>query len=195
VAQDRQKIQADKHRREVNFDVGDEVFLTLRGLKQERPSLKLSNKSAGPYRIIRKVGHSFKLQLPDDMMIHPVFAPEKLRLAYKRDSEPLQGQIQDKEPPVKINNREEWTVKDILDSRVRYRKLQYKVDWQGHDEDKTWYPAINFKNAAHKIQEYHDRYPNKPGPPLRLQEWIHAMLHDEDLDDHADDNLPCTQRD
>jgi hypothetical protein len=82
-AQARQKVQADKHRREVDFDVGDRVYLSLKGLKQDRPSPKLADKAAGPFEIIRKVRHAFELRLPPEFNIHPVFAPEKLRLASK----------------------------------------------------------------------------------------------------------------
>jgi hypothetical protein len=75
----------------VDFDVGDFVYLSLKGLKQERPSQKLAYKAAGPFKITEKVGHAFKLNLPPGFEIHLVFAPEKLRLARKKSSEPLTG--------------------------------------------------------------------------------------------------------
>jgi hypothetical protein len=42
-AQARQKQQADKHRREEDFDVGDTVFITLRNWKIGRPNRKLAD--------------------------------------------------------------------------------------------------------------------------------------------------------
>jgi hypothetical protein len=186
-------VQADKHRREVDFDVGDRVYLSLKGLKQDRPSPKLADKAAGPFEIIRKVGHAFELQLPAGFDIHPVFTPEKLRLARKKSSEPLTGQI-DPAPPVQIGEHDEWEVDRVLDSRLHYRKLQYKIKWKGHDIDNTWYPARNLRNAPYKIQEFHEEYPNKPGPPMRLQQWVNCALQDDYPEDHVDDGKPV-QRD
>lgn len=54
----------------------------MKGLKQDRPSRKLSDKNADPFPIIRKVGNAFELQLPAGYDVHPVFAPEKLRRAH-----------------------------------------------------------------------------------------------------------------
>ncbi|OQE37741.1 hypothetical protein PENCOP_c009G00890 [Penicillium coprophilum] len=70
----------------------------------------------------------------------------------------------------RIGETDEWEVDKILDARTYYRKLQYRVQWLGHDLDLTWYPTGNFKYALAKLQEFHDQYPSNPGPPLRLQE-------------------------
>jgi hypothetical protein len=96
----------------------------------------------------------------------------------------------DPPPPIEVNGEAEWEVDKILAVRTHYRKLQYRVKWVGTDEDITWYPAGDFKNAPQKLIEFHERYPDKPGPPLRLQEWIKAALNDEFLDDHPDDDKP-----
>jgi hypothetical protein len=42
-----------------------------------------------------------------------------------------------------------------------------------------------------KLQDFHGEYPAKPGPPIRLQQWIDAALRDEFLDDHPDDSKPA----
>ncbi len=76
-------------------------------MKQERPSKKLSDKNAGPFQIIRKVGHAFKLQLPPEYDIHPIFTPEKLRRAHKPDRKPLIGQLPNQAQPVKIAGEDE----------------------------------------------------------------------------------------
>jgi hypothetical protein len=94
----------------------------------------------------------------------------------------------DPPPPIQVGETEEWEVEKILDAKLRYRKLVYRVQWLGHDVDLTWYPAGNFKNSADKIEEFHDNYPSKPGPPLRLQAWKDAAAADQLLDDHPDDD-------
>lgn len=59
-AQQRQKMQVDKHRSERSFEVGDSVYLKLQPYVQTsiatRASHKLSFRYFGPYQIIAKVG-------------------------------------------------------------------------------------------------------------------------------------------
>jgi transposase InsO family protein len=187
-AQQQQKSQADKHRQEVDFKIGERVMVITKDWNLGRPSPKLGDQLAGPYPIIAKEGASYRLQLPDSIKVHPVFAPEKLRKAATR--EPLPGQVPDPQPPIEVDNQEEWEVQEILAVRLHYHKLQYRVRWIGHDDDPTWYPAQNFKNAASKIQTFHEKFPTLPGPPKRLQEWLRAAEEDDFLMDHPDDDSP-----
>jgi hypothetical protein len=99
-AQATQKKNADRHRREVDFEVGDYVWLSLKEYKTARPNKKLDNQMAGKFRIIEKVGNSYRLELPPSMKIHPVFSPDKLR---KAANDPLPGQ-EDPTEPVEIDS-------------------------------------------------------------------------------------------
>ena len=188
-AQDQQKRQADKRRRPIDFDVGDRVWLSLRHYHTDRPNKKLDSQMAGPFPVLEKVGNSYKLELPESMRIHPVFSPDKLRRAA---DDPLPGQVVEPPEPLVIGDEHEWEVEEILASRVCRHRLQYQVKWTGFDEDRTWYPAANFKGSPHRIRDYHQRYPEQPGPPQRLHEWIRAWEDEaEELEDHPDDNLPA----
>ncbi|OQD80121.1 hypothetical protein PENANT_c039G02886, partial [Penicillium antarcticum] len=188
-----QKKQANKHRREVDFIVGDQVLVTTKNWQIRRPSRKLADLASGPYEIMEKVGHAYRLKLPDNIKVHPIFNPNKLRLASK--TPPLTGQILDPPSPEIIEESQEWEVEEILASRIYYGKLQYRVKWVGYDEDRAWYHAGNFKNAPQKLIEFHDTYPGRPGPPMRLTEWTKAALEDEYLEDHSDDNKAIASRD
>jgi hypothetical protein len=184
-AQEQQKRQADKHRREIDFEVGDNVWLLLKDYHTGRPNKKLDNQMAGKFRIIERVGNSYRLELPPSMKIHPVFSPDKLR---KAADNPLPGQLEDPGEPVEIDGQQEWEVEEVLASRFYRGKLRYRVKWVGYDEDPEWYPARNMKGSPHKIRDFHSQYPDQPGPPKRLTEWLRAWEDGEDLPDEPDDD-------
>ncbi|KAK8935082.1 hypothetical protein KSP39_PZI013667 [Platanthera zijinensis] len=78
TAQDRMKAKDDKHRKEQEFTVGDEVFLKLRPHRQvsvtHRSNQKLAPRYYGPFHIIRRVGPvAYVLALPEGSRSHPTF--------------------------------------------------------------------------------------------------------------------------
>jgi hypothetical protein len=42
--------------------------------------------------------------------------------------------------------------------------------------------------SPHKLREYHDKYPNRPGPPLALNQWIEAWEKGIENMDHLEDD-------
>ena len=53
---------------------------------------------------------------------------------------------------------------EILDSRYRYKSLQYLIKWRGYsDAEASWRRADDAEHAERLVKEYHERYPHKPG--------------------------------
>ncbi|XP_073224803.1 uncharacterized protein [Cicer arietinum] len=87
-SQDQMRAQANKHRRLVNFDVGEWVFLKLQPYKfkslVDRPYAKLDPKYYGLFQTLSRVGEvAYKLNLPLETKVHPMFHVSWLKKALK----------------------------------------------------------------------------------------------------------------
>ena len=85
-AQQRMQHQADKHRQERTFAVGDWIYVKLhphiQHSVQRRSNHKLSYKYFGPYLILQTIGKvAYKVQLPATSQIHPVLHVSQLKKA------------------------------------------------------------------------------------------------------------------
>ncbi|KAD3642317.1 hypothetical protein E3N88_31541 [Mikania micrantha] len=83
-AQTRQKSYADQHRRDLEFKVGEHVFLKVspcRGVRRFGIKGKLSPRFIGPFEILERVGEvSYRLALPPQLShVHNVFHVSLLR--------------------------------------------------------------------------------------------------------------------
>ena len=78
TAQSRQKSYADVRRRDLEFEVGDLVYLkisTMRGVKRFRKKGKLSPCYVGPYKILSRVGKvAYEVKLASELsFVRPIF--------------------------------------------------------------------------------------------------------------------------
>ena len=72
---------ADRHRRDLSFEVGQQVWLSTKHLPLRVASRKLAALWAGPYEILGKIGSvAYRLKLPDTWNIHNVFHVSQLKL-------------------------------------------------------------------------------------------------------------------
>jgi hypothetical protein len=118
-AQQRMKMQADKHRSERMFQVGDRVYLHLQPYVQssvaECSSQKLSFKYFGPYLVLQRVGQvAYKLQLPPSARIHPVVHVSQLKKAI-----PPQAQVCASLPSYMLTHEEVFPLSILQDRLVR----------------------------------------------------------------------------
>jgi hypothetical protein len=139
-AQVRMKQQADKHRSERQFEVGDKVFVKLQPYVQSslapRSNQKLAFKFFGPYTILARVGSvAYKLALPPSSSIHPVFHVSQLK---KCNTEVCQ--VSPSLPSdVDLPRVPERVLQSKLVSRGDRSVQQLLIKWSGWPEDlATW---------------------------------------------------------
>jgi len=99
------------------FQPGDRVYLNVSDIKMTRPSLKLSHRRLGPFKIERQVGPlAYRLKLPHGLrQLHPVFNVVKLSAA---PDNPISGRKpRALLPPIVVDREPEWEVEEVLHSR------------------------------------------------------------------------------
>lgn len=143
-AQNRMKQFADRHRRELEFEVGDYVYVKLQPYRQTsvvtRSSAKLSPRFFGPYKILAKLGSvAYQLELPPGSLVHDIFHVSLLRKHEGPVPEPIPLSVS---APIQSGIGLQPT--HILEERVvqkgKYRpKTEILVQWEGQSpEDATW---------------------------------------------------------
>ncbi|KAA3461956.1 DNA/RNA polymerases superfamily protein [Gossypium australe] len=143
-ASDRQKSYADLKHKEIEYAVGDYVFLKVPPWKKipifERKGM-LSLTFIGPYRIVKHVGPvAYRLELPPELnRIHNVFHVSMLRRYRSNPSHIV--------PVEEIEVKPDLTFEEkpvlILDHDVKVLKRKsvplVKVQWRNHDsKETTW---------------------------------------------------------
>uniref|UniRef100_A0A2N9J200 Integrase catalytic domain-containing protein n=1 Tax=Fagus sylvatica TaxID=28930 RepID=A0A2N9J200_FAGSY len=141
--QSRMKSQADKHRLERSFQVGEWVFLRLQPFRQKSVSRKhgkLAARFYGPFQIVEKVGAvAYRLELPEEAQIHNVFHVSCLKPKLGQSVLPIA-----KLPPMDSMGHLSPEPSRILDQRTIKRRrhgsaTEVLVQWEGStQEDATW---------------------------------------------------------
>ena len=140
IARDRQRSYADNRRKDLQFEIGDRVFLNIspwKGVLRFRRRGKLSPRYIGPYEIVSKVGPvAYKLKLtPELSRIHDTFHVSMLRKYIPDPSHVLRErpvQLKEnltyEETPVQIIDRKEQVLRSKVIPLV-------KVLWKNHERE------------------------------------------------------------
>lgn len=141
-AQDRMKSLADKHRIDREFSIGTWVYLKLQPHRQvtlrTHKQHKLSAKFYGPFQVIERIGKvAYRLQLPSEAQVHPVFHISQLKLC--RGSHDQAGTL----PPLDSSGTVTAVPIAILDRQLSRRGnspvMMVLVQWSnGTERDATW---------------------------------------------------------
>ena len=100
-------------------------------------------------------------------MVHPVFHVSMLK---PEAVSAIPNRAADPPPPVEIDGDIEYEIAEILDTKLDHRrrcKLQYLVRWAGYegtDEETSWMTADELSHAQELVRDFHQAYPDKPGP-------------------------------
>ncbi|WVZ75436.1 hypothetical protein U9M48_023487 [Paspalum notatum var. saurae] len=130
IAQTRQKSYADNRRRDLEFAVGDYVYLKvspIRGLCRFKVKGKLAPRYIGPFKIIDRKGEvAYQLELPDRLSgVHNVFHISQLKKCLREDELNVQDDLTYTEYPVQILEMAERTTKNGVIKMC-------KVKWSHH---------------------------------------------------------------
>jgi len=142
-ARTRMKSQADHHRTDREFAVGDWVFLKLCPHVQQSVEVRINPKLApryyGPYQIVEIIGLvAYKLKLPETARIYPVFHCSLLKKAignYEAETKLTTGLDGD--------SGNIWEPVDVLATRTATKAVesvtQFLIHWKGKSAvEATW---------------------------------------------------------
>ncbi|KAG6402978.1 hypothetical protein SASPL_135193 [Salvia splendens] len=141
-AQDRMMSAANKRRRDIEFSVGDMVYLKFRPHRQSSlfsgRNRKLAPRFFGPFRIEARIGtRAYRLKLPDDARIHPVFHVSLLKRAI--GDAPVEATL----PDSLVDATPPFLPDKVLARRTEHRDNatvdQVLIGWVGlGDDEATW---------------------------------------------------------
>ena len=165
-AQQQQKKNADEHRREEQFAVGDKVLLStteirMIGTKELRKAVKFLPKFIGPFSIKRVMNaNAYELELPPKLQIHPTVNISRLRRYVDGGEQFPDRHVEVYRPPATIvrdKNEEkvEWEVERILGQRGTGKHRKYLIKWKGYAEfESTWQSMADLTHADEALEEY-----------------------------------------
>jgi hypothetical protein len=159
-AHKRYKDFADKSRRKVKFQEGNNVWLNIKNfLLPEGLSHKFLGPYAGPFKVLeKKLSDTYKLELPKNLRVHPTFHVSFLKPVSRDASRPNQ-EHHSKPPPDLVHNESEFEGEAVLKSRqLRGREWEYLVKWKGyHPIEASSVNESNMEHAQEAIEEFHAR--------------------------------------
>ncbi|KAL0558700.1 hypothetical protein IC582_003280 [Cucumis melo] len=157
TAQSRQKSYADVRRKDLEFEVGDKVFLKvapMRGVLRFERRGKLSPRFVGPFEILERIGPvAYRLALPPSLStVHDVFHVSMLRKyvpdpSHVVDYEPLEidENLCYTEQPVEVLAREVKTLRNKEIPLVKVLWRNHRVEeatWEREDDMRSRYPDL-----------------------------------------------------
>ena len=156
-AQHHQKKHYDAKHRELQFKVGDKVWLSSKNIPIATiGTQKLYPLWLGPFPVTQKVGAvAYQLEIPPHYRLHNTFHVSLLKPAYDNHAGTPPP------APILVEGEDEFEVETILQHRPLTKSrgdknISYRVKWLGYGpEYNSWEPERNIKqHAPERLQEY-----------------------------------------
>ncbi|CAM8999772.1 unnamed protein product [Rhodiola kirilowii] len=185
-AQNRMRQQANSHRKDKEFMVGDWVYVRIQPYRQvslrQRRMTKLAKQFYGPFLITDRIGKvAYRLQLPDNARIHNVFHVSILRKCLDPSTAAVHEfplQFVDNNPAI------------ALEAVLATRKIKVSNGWDDQvlikwsdqpQEDASWESLSSVRNdflafdLADKVHLHGGSIVTKPSGPrnIRLSKGVH----------------------
>ncbi|KAA0038940.1 Retrotransposable element Tf2 [Cucumis melo var. makuwa] len=153
------KLYTDRKRRHVEFQIDELVLLKIRPYRQttlrRKRNEKLSSRYFGPYKILERIGEvAYRLELPTDATIHPVFHVSQLRKFVSNQTnvfptlqnvtEKFEWQSQPEEVrDYRLDKSGKWEV------LIAWQNLpDYEASSKDYDEISKWYPNLHLEDKV-----------------------------------------------
>ncbi len=166
-AQASQSHYANRRRRDLSFQVGEEVMLSTANLPKVTG---LQPRWVGPFKIKKVISaNAYRLELPANMKIHPVINVSQLKPYRRSPDEAFPDRPNTRPPPLKVfeNDDEEYEVEEILGHRMQRKRRgqpllkEYLIKWKGYPTyDATWEPESHLDSALDILQQYKKDQPD-----------------------------------
>jgi hypothetical protein len=156
----RQKHYVDQRRQQIEYKVGDHVYLKVspfKGTKRFEEKGKLAPRCVGPFRIVARCGAvAYQLELPQSLSsLHDVFHVSQLKKCFKEtnpndrgvniDDINLQPILSCKEYPIRILDRAQRKTRN---KATKFVKVQWschsvwEATWEQDDQLRKDYPSL-----------------------------------------------------
>ncbi|GKB02864.1 hypothetical protein Tco_0830953 [Tanacetum coccineum] len=157
AAKDRQKSYADKRRKPLEFEVGDQVLLRVsprKGVMHFEKKGKLAPRYVGPFEILERIGLvAYMLRLPEELSsVHDTFHVSNLKkcladanLHVSLDEIKVDKILRFVEEPVEVMDRE---IKKLKRRKIALVKVRWNLKcgpeftWENKDQIRIKYPQL-----------------------------------------------------
>lgn len=170
AAQQKQRQDSQRGRRECELAVGDKAWLSNRNLRPDAAAAaagrvrKLEPLYYGPYEVVSMHGsNAAELRLPAGCRLHPVFNVDLLKKYVDGRSEfparPVAdarpGPLPAEDPAAGGPGDPVYEVEAVIGKRGRGARLHYRVKWAGWPvEQASWLPASECDSCAEAVADF-----------------------------------------
>jgi hypothetical protein len=175
-AKTKQTTYSNKKRRpEPNYNVGDKAYLETKDLrlrvKQKGRSAKFYTRYVGPFEISKAEPKTsnYTLILPEEYQIHPKVHARRLKPFHDNDPVLFPGRVPSEPPPIDAEDNQ-YIVEAILDHRVKYKRREFLVHWEGYsDIEDSWVKEVDIDAEMVKayLEGLEAEKQTTPSPNLR----------------------------